>query len=251
MHKLQLPNVTLLGVDCVNVERLQEAMNICEAGVSFAESKLLTSLPTSDPRKVKIPHIASIEGYSGFCLKDLYRYVNTDFVLIVQYDGFILNPESWEAEFFQYDYIGAPWFVDGKSVSEYGFPSEWQGSFVVGNGGFSLRSKKLLEVSADLARGGKIAESHPEDCVICVYNRDLFEEKGIRFAPPEVGLRFSIEGHEHVTYKKQFGFHGFKWTDISTWIRQHPEYPIAAKNSKKFKIEALSSSLKNKPLSKK
>ena len=31
----------------------------------------------------------------------------TDFVLTIQHDGFILNPDAWRDDFFDYDYIGA------------------------------------------------------------------------------------------------------------------------------------------------
>ena len=67
--------------------------------------KLLTSLPTDDSRKIEISHIGSTESYSEFCIRDLVKYVDTDFVLIVQHDGFVLNPNSWNDKFFDYDYI--------------------------------------------------------------------------------------------------------------------------------------------------
>lgn len=58
--KLNLPNITLLGIDCVNVERLQAAMDVCEKDIQFGAAKLLNSLPSTDKRRVEIPHIASL-----------------------------------------------------------------------------------------------------------------------------------------------------------------------------------------------
>ena len=57
-------------------------------------------------------------------------------MLIIQHDGFILNHKAWDNEFLNYDYIGAPVYWMGNKLIE------------VGNGGFSLRSKKLLKIIA-------------------------------------------------------------------------------------------------------
>ncbi|MFA6269621.1 MAG: DUF5672 family protein [Candidatus Paceibacterota bacterium] len=221
-----LPNVTLVGIDCVNVERVQKALDISSEKIEFGEIKLLTSLPTNDPRKVEIPHIGSIEAFSEFCIRDLVKYVSTDFVLLVQYDGFILNPKSWLDEFLNYDYIGAPWFVHDEFWFErFNFPRNLFDTTVVGNGGFSLRSKKFLETSARLVNEGAFDKLHPEDLVMCVWQRKLMEDSGILFAPPELAEKFAIEGHDH-KYTNQFGFHGLKWTDISKWIEENPKWGI-------------------------
>lgn len=222
----KLPKVTLIGIDCINVERTQKALDISSREIEFAEVKLLTSLLTTDTRKVQIPQINSVEAFSKFCICDLVNYVTTDFVLLVQYDGFILNPNSWTDEFLEYDYIGAPWFIhDEFWFTEYNFPRELQDTIVVGNGGFSLRSKKFLETSKQLADEGLFKKYHPEDLVMCVWDRKLMEDNGIKFASPEIAEKFSIEGQDHV-YGRQFGFHNLKWTDISKWIKENPEWDI-------------------------
>lgn len=242
MNKLNLTNVTLLGIDCVNVARLTSAIDVSESGIEFGVVKILTSLPTEDKRKVEIPHIGSIEEYSRFCIEELHKYVDTDYVLLVQYDGFVLNPESWKDQFLNYDYIGAPWLVAEWSVRDFGFPPDSIGSLIVGNGGFSLRSKKFLEVSAKLAREGKLPKMNPEDVAMCVWYREEFEKEDINFAPAELAAHFSIEGTGH-TYNKQFGFHGFTWTDIDVWINEHPEYPVIVETFNKAKISRFHSSL--------
>lgn len=222
---MKLSNVTLLGIDCVNVERLQAAMDVCQKNIQFGAVKLLTSLPTDDKHLVKIAHIGDVQEYSKFCAGELIKRVDTDYVLVVQYDGFILNPDSWTDEFLKYDYIGAPWLVADWSVRDFNFPINLLGTKVVGNGGFSLRSKKFLEVSAKLVGEGKIPQIHPEDVSLCVWHKDLLDTEGISIAPPELAQRFSIEGNDDI-YEKQFGFHGLSWTDIDRWIYTHPEYPL-------------------------
>lgn len=229
MNKRKLKNVTLLGIDCVDVERLRLAINICQNGFEFAEVKILTSLEVENKENIiKIKAINSTEEYSNFVINNLWQYVNTTYVLVVQYDGFILNPDAWDDEYLNYDYIGAPWLVADWSVTNFSFPEKLLGKFVVGNGGFSLRSKKMLTLSSKLSQTGKIIKLHPEDTSLCVLYRELLENEGIKFAPVNLAKKFSFESEDKNNYSwdGQFGFHGLKWTDISKWTKAHPEYKI-------------------------
>lgn len=229
MNKRELKNVTLLGIDCVNVDRLRLAINICKNSFEFSEVKILTSLDVANKENVvKIKAINSTEEYSNFIINDLWQYVDTSHVLLVQYDGFILNPEAWTDEYLDYDYIGAPWLVADWSVTNFSFPQELVGKFVVGNGGFSLRSKKMLLLTSKLSKAGKIPKLHPEDVSLCVWHREILENEGIKFASLYLAKRFSFESEDKNNYSwnGQFGFHGLKWTDISKWTAKHPEYKI-------------------------
>lgn len=206
----ELANTTLIGVDCVDIARLLHAATICQRALRFGAVRMLSSLDTGHPWVVPIEHISSIEAYSAWMIKQLDLYVATPFALVIQYDGFVLNPDAWRDAYLAYDYIGAPWWHEEQSI--------------VGNGGFSLRSKRLLtllrqdetiSVPADVA----------EDWYICVVLRSYLEAQGMRFAPVELAEEFSLEGNTHVgvTWTKQFGFHGLSWTDISRWLQQHPD----------------------------
>jgi hypothetical protein len=78
----------------------------------------------------------------------------------------------------------------------------------VGNGGFSLRSRRLMEI---VATDPAITTYHPEDVAICrTHRRHLERAHGIRYAPEEAARRFSIEGYKQPgrTYTNEFGFHG-------------------------------------------
>lgn len=193
---LVLPTVTLLGVDCRDIGALIRAQQYSTKDIDFAAVKLLSSQANKSPFHVLIDPLQGIEGYSRFMIRDLYRYVDTDHVLIIQHDGYVLNWKAWEPEFLKYDYIGATWwYKDGHNV---------------GNGGFSLRSRRLLQI---LATDETIRVFHPEDDVICRQHRDYLErEHGIKFAPEEVANRFSIEAVHTPDnkYRGQFGFHGFR-----------------------------------------
>ncbi len=228
MIRKKLNNITLLGIDCVDVKRLAQAMEICQIGFEFSQIKLLTSLPAERyDNVIKIDPLNSTESYSRFVLFELNKHVDTDYILLVQHDGFILNPKVWTDKFLKYDYIGAPWLVADWSVNNFDFPRELLGQEVVGNGGFSLRSKKLLSLTAELGEK-KLTRFNPEDLAICIYHRELMEKNGIKFSPVELARQFSFEGggKDNHIWNGQFGYHGLKWTDISKWTKKHPQYPI-------------------------
>jgi hypothetical protein len=176
---LNLKNVTLLGLDCVDLDRLKIARDICVKDIEFGAVKLLSSIESDDKDVVTIDSVGSIEKYSEFMVKELNSHVDTEFVLIFQYDGFILSANNWRDEFLNYDYIGAPWIGYYKENAEYN----------VGNGGFTLRSKKLLEI---LANDEHIKLGQPEDSLICRQYREYLEQRGIKFAPEEVAGMFAI-----------------------------------------------------------
>lgn len=135
----------------------------------------------------------SISEYSRIVFKDLAQYVNTDHYLIVQHDGFPTDATKWTDEFLKYDYIGAtwPWLPENKNV---------------GNGGFSLRSKKLSETLLRPEITWDAGLSPAEDEHVCKIYRNYLETLGIKFAPSKVANKFSAEnpGGKFDT----FGFHG-------------------------------------------
>jgi hypothetical protein len=128
--------------------------------------------------------------YNLFLLKHLHEYIETEYCLLVQNDGYILNGNLWNDDFLSYDFIGAPC---------------WGGQ--VGNGGFSLRSIKLLKTTAD-ATFELNEQSHLcEDYYICQTHREYFLNKGIKFAPPELAKDFSMEPYNQHFKNVLFGAH--------------------------------------------
>jgi hypothetical protein len=78
----------------------------------------------------------------------------------------------------------------------------------VGNGGFSLRSRRLLMAT----QHKEFIFHRQEDIAICVINKAMLEEKfDIRFATEEVAKKFSFE--HYIPDGKNFGFHGI-WNII-------------------------------------
>jgi len=225
--KKRLNGVTLLGIDCVDINRLIVAAEICQKDFEFEEVKLLSSIQSDNRYKIAINPINSVEEYSKFIIEKLDEYVDTQHVLLIQYDGFILNPNAWSEDFLSYDYIGSPWLVRKNHIN-LGWPKELLGQYLVGGGGFTMRSKKLISLCSELSRQNFFKKYHPEDAILCVEHRKSLEERGIIFAPVDIARRFSYEAEnlENYSWDNQFGFHGLQWTDISKWTQHHPEYDI-------------------------
>lgn len=192
--RLALPGVTLVAVTSAAVPATARAMTESLRHVAFGEACWCSDSPpppdlADKVRWVRIARITSRQDYSAFLLRDLATHIATEHVLVVQWDGYVLNPLAWDDAFLNCDYLGAPWphFGDG---------------FEVGNGGFSLRSRRLLEATARLPHSAEA-----EDVAICrTWRRRLEQEHGLVFGSPALALRFAFERAPvpHPT----FGFHG-------------------------------------------
>jgi hypothetical protein len=182
--------------------------------------------------------------YSLFVTYALHEFIETDFALIVQNDGWVLNGSSFIKEFLQFDYIGAPTGLadvitpDGNRTFVRRFT--WVPRMLENipgvkinysmNGGFSLRSKKFLKTPAALGldyrirpptmardRSGGYQMQWPagdawEDVYHCVINRAAMDAAGIVFPPWCIGVKFSFEHlhqalHGDWDVSKTFGHH--------------------------------------------
>jgi hypothetical protein len=202
-QRLQLPQVTLVAASSVALAATQRALQHSMAQVDFGCVLLL-----SDQRPARlgdgiqwraIAPLGSRAAYSRFMLHGLADHVETDFVLICQWDGYVVDASAWQDAFLAHDYVGAPWpwHDDGHDV---------------GNGGFSLRSRRLLHATRALPAGDEA-----EDNAICRTHRTVLETgHGIRFAPRALAAGFS---HERGPQPPAcFGFHGL----FNLWHRMEP-----------------------------
>lgn len=197
---LDLPQITLMIVDCINEAGAIHAIRESIKDIQFFAVKFLTSLPIDEKKYlkegiqvIKIRPIRSKEEYSNFMIRELGKYFDSSHCLIIQADGYVKNWKAWDPAWLNTDYIGATWWYnDGMNV---------------GNGGFSLRSHRLHWI---LINDMNIKKTHPEDDVICRQYRPHLEKYGIRFGTEEQARRFSIEGYKQQEkhYDGQFGFHG-------------------------------------------
>lgn len=212
-----LPTVTAVIVDgrpkldTGLVEDYRAIIRFAQAHFEFAAFRMLlhdvsTAFPTCETIRIdriddSIYHHQI--SYSNFILYQLHRYLDSDFLLLMQQDGFILNPEAWDDAFLTYDYLGAPWPKDLSWVLP---------GCQVGNGGFSLRSRRLTTLTSKLfypiVYGGGINEDFAIGCVA----REFMESRGIQYPSVETALRFSIEQASPDWHQPEqsFGFHSFE-----------------------------------------
>lgn len=161
------------------------------------------------------------ESYDRFCAREMVNFIETDFVWIIQLDGYMLYPEMWNKWWLLDDYVGAPWNLGVMRNQYHKFGDR------VGNGGFCIRSRKLLEYSAD----SSLKWIHmPDDVWMASYIREGAIKKGIRYAEPFHAADFSFENFQEdlIVPVKPFGWHGssfphLKWQ--AGWT-EPPEKPI-------------------------
>lgn len=188
---MNLDNVTAVCVTGVYHIKSMESLITCSNMIQFASSLFISDhIPDNYDNSisyVKIDPITSKDSYSKFMLYDLHKYIKTPYCLVIQHDGYVVNPTMWSSDFLEYDYIGAPWPIKECYVNQFGEQCR------VGNGGFSLRSKRLLEMPYKLNIPFEIGKWNNEDLNICVFNRHLYLDAGITIAPIETAVRFSHE----------------------------------------------------------
>lgn len=216
MKKLPIDLICVDGrLNLIDLCLSLKAVEISMQNLNFNSVKFLSPYKPyeSSVQHIKINPILNLSDYSDFMLQKLTDYVESNHCLCIQNDGFIVRPNLWSDEFLKYDYIGSPW------------PKNWPQSSInrVGNGGFSLRSKKLLDETKKI--DGKIPQeleylskyiSHKnlppnkiEDNMISIYKKNELESNGIKFAPIEIAAKFAIENpiDENIS-NEAFGFHG-------------------------------------------
>lgn len=189
---LALPDVTLCAVTAVNHELTVRAMIKCLEHCSFADVVMVSTKPVKAPFHVEVVPDFSGADYAPIVCRDLAKHTVSSHNLLVQYDSHVIEPAAWDNVFLDYDYIGAkwPWHSENRRV---------------GNSGFCLRSKKLLDITAamPLPETG----SFVDDTFICHTKRQYLEDThNIKIAPDAVADRFAYE--RHVPDQPTFGFHG-------------------------------------------
>ena len=145
------------------------------------------------------------------CNANLARYFDTEYVLVIQNDGFPLRP-GLEAFLGTCDYVGAPFVRKTLGNRLLGL---WP-RFAVGNGGFSLRTKAICERAAyywanryhRMPRDSRFAREDAFYCFVLPFLEPGFR-KAVRFAKWEEAARFSYDSlYGEGVGALPFGFHG-------------------------------------------
>lgn len=230
MDKIKLNQVTLVTVNCDCPDDGIKALRYSMKNIDFGRILLLSSahydLP--DIEAIDIPNLDSIYKYNDFML-GLIRYINTPYALVIQSDGFIVNAYMWADEFLEYDYIGAPWPNDLRWIED---QREDKQNLIhqaiiqnrIGNGGFSLRSKKFLEYAEQFENCEYEDIKWGEDIFLCGLHYQDAKKAGIKFSPIKLAYKFSYEnrckdfGDDYrspyfFNVNNHFGFHHCNFTN--------------------------------------
>lgn len=159
------------------------------------KTKVVSNVPFSHEYIEYVPtESLDYQGYSDFCIEKMVDYIDTEFMLIFQNDGFILDSDLWKDEFFNYDYVGAPWphWIHEKyKINE---------NSDVGNGGFCLRSKRLMKKVQEII-DPRVDHRPLEDALIARRFRPELEKLGFKWPKAELAAKFSVE---HPTFDNDF-----------------------------------------------
>lgn len=208
-----LDDVTLVTIETMYHGLARRAMEETLKRVPFKHAMVFSDqdfLPGA--KHVKIEH-GDMFSYCNLLLKGMLEHVETDYVIFQQWDAMVHDGSKWRDYFLLNDYIGAvwPWRPHGQNV---------------GNGGFSLRSRKLLQALQAPHIQLDPAGEHgvQEDNYIGIKHRAELEAQGIVFALPPVANQFSIElapeGYGAMAH------HGF-WNIVQFMPRDVTEFFIA------------------------
>lgn len=203
---LRLPEVTLVLIETRQNTLGAMAVEECLNKASFGEVLIFTNSVESYGHLFDKMRIVEVEdwpdkvGWSRFNWAGVAPYLRTPFSLLIQWDSWIVNPVCWRPEFLNYDYIGAPWwYSDGRNV---------------GNGGFAIRSTRLLKFLANNLADFPCVDALDDD-LLCRRYRFALEKKGFTWAPEKLAWHFAFE-HKKPDHLS-FGFHAMhNWGYVLT-----------------------------------
>ena len=180
---IALPDVTLVVPTTRAHELTRITVTDLVSKVEFGEVLIYTDSPdrlaVPGARYVQVADWPNKRESGAFYYTKAALGIGTSHALLMEWDAGACDPAMWRDEFLQYDYIGAPWGT--------GMCRSWPG-FMVGNGGFALVTKRLVEF-CDANRFPISTDMH----ISCNY-RAQCEAAGFKWAPETVARDFAYEG---------------------------------------------------------
>jgi len=204
-----LKDVTLYALTSIEIDAAIHAIMKSSEKLEFGAIKLLSDKePDNLPDKIKweyVPKMSNIDHFNYYMFLETGKHIETSHALHVHHHAWVINSEMWDDEWLQYDYIGAPWkVIENTYIGNDGTVAR------VGNDGFSLKSKKLLDIPKQNNFHLRSEQGYFNvDGQCCCYWRKEMLELGIKYASVEVAAKFSYENEvpENQNDLVPFGFH--------------------------------------------
>lgn len=220
--KLHLPDVTLVAIDTVCHALTALAVKECLDQAQFGAVQIHTdnSLPFRrqgiDAAVFAVKPFATVEEAMRCLWYGVPAQLPTSHMLLVQWDSGIVCPARWSDAFLACDYVGAPWGWHGDQHE-------------VGNGGFSLRSRRLMRHVAE--RREQFPPGEPEDHLLCRRYRPALELAGLHWASWDLASCFSFERTGFSGTDRHFGYHGiFNWPRVFSVAALHERTLLMLEN---------------------
>jgi hypothetical protein len=203
MPLLNLKNTTLLFVETRAHEITKRVVADCISKVNFGDILIYTDkLDEFVEPELSGIRLAAVADFPNKKLAGQFYYaqamanVTTDFALMLEWDAGIFDPTKFKPEFFNYDYIGAPWITS---------PHE-HNCMDVGNGGFTLMSRALGQYAIEHFKQFPVYT----DWDFCRAQRKNYEAAGFKWPDRDLASLFAWElGPRNPDH---FGYHGtFTW----------------------------------------
>lgn len=190
--KLQLPDITLVMMDCTCPELARLALQDTIALIEPADTLVFSdqSLGVPNIQDFRVKPWGTIQDFCGCLWYEVHNFVKTSHFLTIQWDGWVIDPGMWDNEYLQYDFVGAPWWYnDGYNV---------------GNG-TALRSVKLMQF---LSRHRDLLPVYgKEDELLGRVYRPILEHQGFKWAPEQLASKFGMECTRPSVTSRHFMFH--------------------------------------------
>lgn len=192
---VHLPDVTLVMIETREHALARLAVADCLRAAKFGEVLIFTDRPddfSDQGRTIYVPDWSQKIGWCVHHWQEVAPYIGTSHALAIQWDSWVVDPSMWRKEFLDWDYIGAPWwYKDGMNV---------------GNGGFCLRSTKLMRYLRK-HRDRYACTNTLDDDLLCRKYRPRLQGEGFFWAPEDLALEFAFEVVRPDPTARHFGFH--------------------------------------------